>query len=54
MTQMKLRCSRGCEFDTTRPFYKDLKEGDRCPNVISYDRIYGSTYCRRILREVEE
>lgn len=51
---MILVCSRGCKFDTTRPFSGRLKPGDRCPMVLSYDRMRGSTYCRRILREEEE
>lgn len=51
---MILKCSRGCVFDTRDPFNRDLKPGMRCPNVIFYDRIAGTTYCRRVLREKEE
>lgn len=52
---MILRCSRGCEFDTEHDIFRGyLRPGDRCPNELSYDVMSGSTYCRRILREVLE
>lgn len=47
---MKLVCSRGHEFDTSRPLHRHLRVGDRCPMEMSYDRLDGSTYCRRILK----
>jgi hypothetical protein len=52
---MILVCSRGCVWNTndlqTRMNHGDLKPGQRCPMVISYDRMSGSTYCQRILKE---
>lgn len=48
---MKLSCSRGHEFDTAHPFFCNLRVGDRCPMEMTYDRIGGSTYCRRVLKE---
>jgi hypothetical protein len=48
---MILVCSRGCEWDTRDPRNRHLKPGMRCPNVLSYDRMNGTTYCRRILKE---
>lgn len=48
---MLLICSRGHSFDTTHPFNRYLRPGDRCPMLMRYDRIGGSTYCRRVLRE---
>lgn len=52
---MILTCSRGCKIDTERDLFRGyLKPGDRCPMVIAYTRMDGSTYCRRILREVPD
>lgn len=50
---MILRCSRGHEFDTVRDvWHGNLRDGGRCPMEMSYDRMDGSTYCRRILRPI--
>ena len=51
MTQ--LICSRGCTFDTKKPFHRHLEPGMRCPMDLSYDRMSGTTYCGRILKKVE-
>ncbi|MDD4873901.1 MAG: hypothetical protein PHE15_02860 [Dehalococcoidales bacterium] len=51
---MILECSRGHRFDTESISYRDLKEGDRCPVEISYDRMTGLTYCRRVLHELRD
>lgn len=48
---MILYCSRGCRWDTSDPRSQHLKPGDRCPNATAYDRIDGTTYCRRVLRD---
>lgn len=54
---MILLCSRGHKFDTTdmghRAAWGDnrLVVGGRCPMALSYDRISGTTYCRRVLRK---
>lgn len=48
----RLRCSRGCEFSTENIWHRDLKKGMSCPMVINYNRMSGTTYCRRILRKV--
>lgn len=49
---MILVCSRGCVWDTADRLsgYTHLRPGDRCPGVIAYDRMVGSTSCRRVLR----
>lgn len=47
---MILTCSRGHVLDTALPFDAHLQSGMRCPRELSYDRMMGSTYCRRILR----
>lgn len=55
---MILTCSRGHKFDTTdighRVEWGDsrLRVGGRCPMLMSYDRIGGSTYCGRVLHEL--
>ncbi len=55
---MILVCSRGHQFDTTdighRVQWGDnrLVEGGRCPMLMSYDRMGGSVYCRRVLHEL--
>ena len=55
---MKLECSRGHQFDTTdmgqRVAFGDnnLREGGRCQMVLSYDRVYGTERCRRVLHKV--
>jgi hypothetical protein len=53
--KMILACSAGHEWETdhiqTRMNHGDLKPRDRCPMLMSYDRMSGSTYCRRILKE---
>ena len=52
---MILTCSRGHKFDTddlqTNIHHDSLKVGGRCPMEMSYDRMSGSTYCRRILHD---
>ena len=54
---MILVCSRGHRFDTTDIGHQvewgsnRLRVGGRCPMEMSYDRMSGSTYCRRILHE---
>jgi len=52
--KMKLVCSRGHIYDNTTLFNQHLKAGDRCPMELSYDRLSGSTYCRRKLKELNE
>lgn len=49
-----LKCTRGCHFDTEHPWHRYLKPGDRCPNVLTYDRMSGTTYCRRVIRVDQE
>ena len=44
-----LHCSRGCRINTEHVFYDRYKPGDICPHEISYDRMSGTTYCKRIL-----
>lgn len=46
---MKLMCSRGHAFDTE---ITGLVVKGRCPMVMSYNVMQGSTYCRRTLQEV--
>ena len=49
---MKLRCSAGHEYDTEAvTALGNPSEGERCPMELSYDRMHGSKYCRRVLRE---
>lgn len=54
----RLICSRahifymdGLEYEY---FYRELKEGDECPMEISYDKVNGSKYCRRILKDFDK
>ncbi len=51
-----LGCSRGCRFDTHQMWHSHLTPGDRCPDVISYDRMGSppTVRCRRILKVVDE
>ena len=55
---MRLICSRGHVLDTTdvshRVSFGDnrLVLGGRCPMLMSYDRLHGSTYCGRVLKKV--
>jgi hypothetical protein len=57
---MILVCSRGHEFNTEnighRVTWGDnrLIKGGRCPMLMSYDRMSGSTYCQRVLKEKVE
>lgn len=52
---MILICSRGHEYDTERwPWWSHLRPGKRCPAELNYDRMTGSTYCRRVLKEKKE
>lgn len=55
---MILVCSAGHEWNTddfqTRFYHPQLKAGGRCPAELSYDRLYGSQYCRRVLRQQTE
>ena len=55
---MILVCSRGHVIDTKNightVAYGQKIPGDRCPVVMTYSIMSGTTYCRRILREVEE
>lgn len=46
---MILICSAGHKFDTTHPFRKHLKVGDRCPETISYNLLGGSVWCSCVL-----
>ncbi len=48
---MLLICSRGHLYDKTNLFYGHLREGMRCPMLMSYNRMDGGRYCRRILKE---
>jgi hypothetical protein len=54
---MILICSRGHKFDDTyigdRVSFGDnnLHIGARCPQVMEYDRMSGTVYCRRVLHE---
>ncbi len=52
---MILVCSRGHKFDTNDSqdsfYHPYVKDGTRCPMLMSYDRMSGSEYCRRILHE---
>ncbi len=50
---MILVCSAGHRWDTELPF-QQRKPGERCRMELSYDRMSGSTYCRRVLREEKD
>jgi len=52
--EMILECSAGHKWNTEEIPNPGLKPGARCPMEISYDAIHGSTYCRRVLKEVKE
>lgn len=49
-----LTCSRGCSWPDEslgdKFLHNGRQPGDRCPNVIHYDRMSGTTLCRRILK----
>lgn len=47
-----LQCSHGHKYSTKNVWHKHFIEGMRCPMTISYDRLSGSTYCRRILKAI--
>ncbi len=52
---MILRCSAGHQIDTESlrldgRQYK--KPGDKCGEIVSYDRVDGTVYCQRRLKEV--
>lgn len=49
--EKKLRCSRGHEYPLNDIRYRHFEKGMRCPMQMSYDRMFGSVYCRRILQE---
>ena len=51
---MKLKCSRGCTYDTDNIMSRSLKPGDKCPNELSYDRMHvpATTYCQRVLNPI--
>ena len=50
---MLLICTRGHKFDTSKNiWHRGLKPGDKCPMLLSYDRVGGSSYCGRVLREL--
>lgn len=53
-SKKSLVCSRGHVWKTDtvgdRFTHGDKKAGDRCPMVMAYDRMSGTTYCRRILK----
>jgi len=55
---MILVCSRGHEFDTQNFTdmwnYPHVAPGKRCPMLMSYCIMDGSTYCRRILKEKDK
>jgi len=54
---MKLECSRGHKLDSSNMGHRiafgdnRLIPGGRCPMLMSYNRLDGSTYCRRILKK---
>ena len=54
---MILVCSAGHRFDLSnigvRVSFGDnaLRVGGRCPMVMEYDRMTGTKYCRRVLKE---
>ena len=56
---MILVCSRGHKFDTTNIGHRvelgdnRLVVGGRCPMLMDYDRLSGSTYCRRVLHDAD-
>jgi hypothetical protein len=54
---MILYCSGKHVWDTmdmqTRLTHNSMKVGGRCPGLMSYDRMSGSTYCRRVLKEIK-
>ena len=56
---MILKCSAGHSFDTKDIGHlvawgqNRLVAGGKCPMLMSYDRIGGSSYCGRILKEVK-
>lgn len=53
---MIIECSNGHRFDLSnlagRAQCGDRRPGDRCGVCVEYDRISGSTYCRRVLKQV--
>lgn len=55
---MILVCSRGHEFDMDkwedRYYWGTLVPGQRCPQILAYERMSGSQYCRRVLRVKKE
>ena len=57
---MKLVCSHGHRFDTSniehRVAWGDnrLAIGGRCPMVMAYDRLSGTSYCRRVLKKASK
>lgn len=55
---MKISCSRGhiYDLDTFRGKWDAAGKtaGCRCGMVMSYDRMTGSTYCGRILKEIDK
>lgn len=55
---MILKCSAGHITDTSKsslsgPDPKFKKPGDRCGQLISYNVMQGSTFCQRILKDVD-
>lgn len=50
-----LICSRGHIWKTKtladRFAHGGKKDGDRCPMVMAYDRVDGTRYCGRVLKE---
>ena len=60
MSKMKLICSRGHEFDTENSSHRmtwgdnRLIAGGRCPMLMDYDRMSGSTYCGRVLKPTDK
>lgn len=58
MKTEKIACSRGHSYDlnTSRGVWesKGKRAGDRCPMVMSYDRMFGNCYCQRILKPVDD
>lgn len=57
---MKLRCSAGHEYDTENTAHRwwkgERKEGDKCPEVLSYDVMARpkTKRCNRTLKRVTE
>lgn len=47
-------CSRGCVWLIDAPFDSRVEHMEKCPAILSYDRMSGSRYCKRKLFNLKE